>query len=125
MGDMPKRILLVEDEENIALALSYLIGREGYALRHVSDGAAAIHALEEERPDLVVLDAMVPEVSGYSVCQYIRDHDALNDLKVLMISAAGESARRRALEIGADVFFLKPFDTKALTGQIGAMLEHA
>ncbi|MEM6729005.1 MAG: response regulator [Pseudomonadota bacterium] len=125
MAEAPKNILIVEDEENIALALSILIGRAGYALEHVSDGASAIESLKSKRPDLIVLDAMLPEVSGYSVCQYIRETETLSDLKVLMISAAGEGARRKALALGADAFFLKPFDTKALTGKIGALLEHA
>ena len=119
----PKRILLVEDEENIALALSILIEREGFMLNHVPDGSDAIAALDAEKPDLVVLDAMLPNVSGYSVCQHIRETEALSDLKVLMISAAGEAARRRALDLGADAFFLKPFDTRELTGKVRAMLD--
>lgn len=122
MGEARKHVLLVEDEENIALALSILIERAGYELSHVSDGAEAIRALNTVRPDLVVLDAMIPSVSGFSVCQYIRDTDGLADLKVLMISASGDGARRRALALGADAFFLKPFDTKALTGQITDLL---
>lgn len=122
MDTPQKRILLVEDEANIAMALSYLIRREGYELDCVTDGADAIQSLDANRPDLVVLDAMIPSISGYGVCQYIRDSEALADLKVLMISAAGDGARRRALALGADAFFLKPFDTKELTGKISAML---
>ena len=123
MSDTTKRVLLVEDETNIAMALTFLIEREGYELDCVSDGAQALKALGAKRPDLVVLDAMIPEVSGYSVCQHIRETAELSGIKVLMISAAGDSARRRALEIGADAFFLKPFDTKALTGEMKALLQ--
>ncbi|MEM6897440.1 MAG: response regulator [Pseudomonadota bacterium] len=125
MTQAPKRILLVEDEKNIAMALSYIIEREGYVLDHVADGAEAIAAVDATRPDLVVLDAMLPEVSGYSVCQHIRESDELSDTKVLMISAAGETARRRALAMGADAFFLKPFDTRELTGEMQALLDGA
>lgn len=118
-----KRVLLVEDEENIALALSILIEREGYLLDHVADGDAAITVLDTERPDLVVLDAMIPGASGFDVCQHIRETEELADLKVLMISAAGLQMRRQALDMGADAFFLKPFDTRELTGQLRAMLD--
>ncbi|MEM6595328.1 MAG: response regulator [Pseudomonadota bacterium] len=125
MSTNKKRVLIVEDEDNIALALSLIIERQGYALERVANGSAAIAALEANRPDLVVLDAMIPEVSGYGVCQYIRESADLGDMKVLMISASGEGARRKALDIGADAFFLKPFDTKALTGKIGSLLGEA
>lgn len=119
----PKRVLLVEDEDNIALALSILIEREGYTLDRVADGNDAIEALNASKPDLVVLDAMIPGVSGFGVCQHIRETEELSDMKVLMISAAGQKMQRRALDIGADAFFLKPFDTSELTGQVRAMLD--
>lgn len=118
-----KRILLVEDEDNIAFALSYLIEREGYILHRVADGAAAISELDNSKPDLVVLDAMIPGVSGFDVCQYIRETECLSDLKVLMMSAAGTQAQRKALDIGADAFFLKPFDTRELTGTVRELLD--
>ncbi|MEM8537054.1 MAG: response regulator [Pseudomonadota bacterium] len=123
MTNSHKQILLVEDEENISIALSFLIKREGYDLECVSDGEEAIAALDASRPDLVVLDAMIPGISGYGVCQHIRESAALQDMKILMISAAGESARRRALEIGADAFLLKPFDTRLLTAKMRDLLE--
>ena len=118
-----KSILLVEDETNIALALEYLIGRKGYRLRHVSDGDAAITALAEERPDLVVLDVMLPGRSGYEICQYIRSDTGLRDVKVLMMTASGgEVERRKGLALGADAFFTKPFDTRQLTDEICHLL---
>ncbi|HKL65696.1 MAG TPA: response regulator, partial [Roseovarius sp.] len=81
-----KSVLLVEDEDNIALALGHLIGRAGYALRRVATGNAALDALAEDRPDLVVLDVMLPERSGYEICQLIRRDAGLADIKVLMIT---------------------------------------
>lgn len=123
MSDNRKRVLLVEDEDNIAFALSILIEREGFSLSRVSDGKAAIAALEAETHDLVVLDAMIPGVSGFDVCQHIRETKRLADLKVLMISAAGLQVQRQALDLGADDFLLKPFDAKELTGKVRDMLE--
>lgn len=122
MTDRPKQVLLVEDEDNIAMALEFLINREGFDLRRVSTGEAAMDALDEARPDLVVLDVMLPETSGYEVCQHIRERDDLRDIKVLMMSAAGDMARRKGLALGADAFFVKPFDTKLLRDEINALL---
>ncbi|MEM9843573.1 MAG: response regulator [Pseudomonadota bacterium] len=122
MTDRPKQVLLVEDEDNIAMALEFLINREGFDLKRVSTGEAAMDALDEARPDLVVLDVMLPETSGYEVCQHIRERDDLRDIKVLMMSAAGDMARRKGLALGADAFFVKPFDTKLLRDEINALL---
>jgi len=118
-----KSVLLVEDEDNIALALTHLIGRAGYRLRRVATGNAALDALAEERPDLVVLDVMLPERSGYDICQIIRRDAGLADIKVLMITASGgEAERRKGLAVGADAFMTKPFASADLTAQINALL---
>lgn len=123
MSDCAKNVLLVEDEDNIALALEYLIGGDGIDLRRVSTGEDAMAALDDQRPDLVVLDVMLPQTSGYEVCQHIRERDDLKDIKVLMMSAAGDMARRKGLAMGADAFFVKPFDTKLLRQEISLLLE--
>lgn len=123
MTERAKQVLLVEDEDNIAMALEFLINREGLNLKRVSTGEAALDALDTDRPDLVVLDVMLPEASGYEVCQHIRERDDLRDVKVLMMSAAGDMARRKGLAMGADAFFVKPFDTKLLRDEIHALLE--
>ncbi|SEM13450.1 response regulator receiver protein [Roseovarius azorensis] len=121
-----KTVLLVEDEDNIALALEHLIGRAGYRLRRVASGDAALAALAEERPDLVVLDVMLPERSGYEICQLIRRDATLKNVKVLMMTAGGgEVERRKGLAVGADAFMTKPFATADLTAQIGALLAGA
>ena len=119
-----KTVLLVEDEDNIALALSHLIGRAGYSLRRVASGTDALTALAEARPDLVVLDVMLPGKSGYEVCQLIRGDAALVGVKVLMITAGGgEMERRKGMAVGADAFMTKPFSTAELTRQVRALLE--
>lgn len=118
-----KTVLLVEDEDNIALALGHLIGRAGYELRRVASGSDALPALAESRPDLVVLDVMLPGRSGYEICQLIRRDAALSDIKVLMITAGGgEMERRKGMAVGADAFMTKPFSTAELTRQIRALL---
>jgi DNA-binding response OmpR family regulator len=119
-----KTVLLVEDEDNIALALAHLIGRAGYGLRRVTSGTDAMTALADERPDLVVLDVMLPGKSGYEVCQLIRRDEGLKGVKVLMITAGGgHMARRKGMAVGADAFMTKPFSTADLTQKVCALLE--
>ena len=123
MADAQKKILLVEDEDNIALALEFLIGRQGFALHRVSDGEQAIEALSRNLPDLVVLDVRLPGRSGYDVLQHIRSSDQLKTLKVLLMTASGgEIEQRKGLALGADAFMTKPFDTTELTQKICTML---
>lgn len=126
MAETPKKVLLVEDEDNIALALEFLIRRRGFDLRRVATGPDALEALEAEIPDLVVLDVMLPGRSGYEIIQIIRDSDRLGHVKVLMMSASGgEVERRKGLALGADRFLTKPFDTRELTDEICTLLGEA
>ncbi|MEI4234289.1 response regulator transcription factor [Roseovarius sp. D22-M7] len=119
-----KTVLLVEDEDNIALALTHLIGRAGYKLRREASGNAALAALREETPDLVVLDVMLPERSGYEICEIIRRDPDLAAIKVLMITAGGgDVERRKGLAVGADAFMTKPFASADLTARITELLE--
>lgn len=123
MNAQPKKVLLVEDEDNIALALEFLIARRGFGLKRVANGTDALEALEAERPDLVVLDVMLPGRSGYEIAQIIREREDLRDIKVLMMTASGgEVERQKGLAIGADAFFTKPFDTRQLTDEICSLL---
>jgi two-component system, OmpR family, phosphate regulon response regulator PhoB len=120
---MPKSVLLVEDEDSIALALEFLMVREGYELRRVSSGPAALDAIAERAPDLVLLDVMLPGATGYEVCQRIRLDPALKDVKVLMMTAkGGDVERRKGLALGADAFVAKPFSTAELRGTVRRLL---
>lgn len=120
---MPKSVLLVEDEDSIAFALEFLMKREGYKLHRVSDGSAALAAIAAERPDLVLLDVMLPKRSGYEVCQSIRLDPALRGVKILMMTAkGGETERRKGLALGADEFVTKPFSTKDLRERVRHLL---
>lgn len=114
----PRKVMIVEDEANIALALKTVLAREGWDLSHVSDGAAAMEAIRAERPDLVLLDVMLPGVSGYDICQQIRMDDGLGDTRILMMTARGNAVeRRKGLALGADGFIAKPFDLRDLMAQ--------
>lgn len=117
------RVLVVEDEDNIATALEFLIMREGYAHDRVASGAEAMARIEATHPDLVLLDIMLPEVSGYEICHRIRTDPDLADVKVLMMTARGSAfERRRGQELGADGFISKPFELKDLRAEVHRLL---
>lgn len=114
----PLKVLIVEDEANIALALSTVLAREGWKLTHISDGAEAMATVRSLSPDLVLLDVMLPGVSGYDICQQIRLDEALAATRILMMTARGNAVeRRKGLALGADGFIAKPFDLRDLMAQ--------
>jgi len=123
-GGTAARVFIVEDEDNIALALITVLGREGWELTRLSDGAQALEAIRRERPDLVILDVMLPSLSGYEICQRIRLDEDLDRTRILMMTARGTAVeRRKGLALGADAFVSKPFDLRDLVGQAGRLLE--
>jgi two-component system, OmpR family, phosphate regulon response regulator PhoB len=118
-----KRVLIVEDEDNIAIALDYLITREGYEHTRIATGAGAVDLIRQMRPDLVLLDVMLPEVSGYEICQNVRMDPDLKDVKILMMTARGSAMeRRKGLAMGADGFISKPFELKELRAEVRRIL---
>jgi DNA-binding response OmpR family regulator len=121
--DRKPRVLVVEDEDNIAVALDYLMTREGYEHDRVSNGADALPRIRSTHPDLVLLDVMLPEVSGYEICEGIRIDPTLSDVKVLMMTARGSAIeRRKGLALGADGFISKPFELKDLRDEVRRLL---
>ncbi|MCE6950038.1 response regulator [Cereibacter sphaeroides] len=122
-GAGKRRILVVEDEDNIAIALDYLITREGYEHDRISNGAEALGRIRDTHPDLVLLDVMLPEVSGYEICQGVRLDPTLADVKILMMTARGSAIeRKKGLALGADGFISKPFELKALRAEVRRLL---
>jgi DNA-binding response OmpR family regulator len=121
--DRKPRILVVEDEDNIAVALDYLMTREGYDHDRVASGADALPHIRKTHPDLVLLDVMLPEVSGYEICEGIRTDPSLADVKVLMMTARGSAIeRRKGMALGADGFISKPFELKDLRDEVRRLL---
>ena len=118
-----KKILIADDEPNIVTALEFLLGRAGYAVRIARNGEEALQAIEAERPDLVLLDIMMPVRSGYEVCRRIRERAEWSQIKVVMLSAKGRDAEvAKGMALGADLYVTKPFSTRELMGQIAALL---
>lgn len=118
-----RRVLVVEDEDNIAIALDYLMTREGYDHDRIANGADAMDRIRATHPDLVLLDVMLPEVSGYEICQGVRLDPALSDVKILMMTARGSAIeRRKGLALGADGFISKPFELRELRDEVRRLL---
>lgn len=120
---MTKRILIVDDEPNIVISLEFLMKREGYEVAVASDGDAALEQVAAKRPDLVLLDVMLPMKSGFEVCQQLRANPQWAGIKVVMLTAKGREAEvEKGLALGADAYMTKPFSTKDLVGQVKQLL---
>ncbi len=118
---MKKRILVVEDDPAILTGLVDLLQGEGFLVEQAMDGAAALARHAEARPDLVLLDVMIPEKSGYEVCREIRRTDA--STPVIMLTAKGEEVDKVVgLELGADDYVVKPFSAQELLARVRAVL---
>ncbi len=117
------RILIVDDEPNIVLSLEFLMKREGFQTAVAADGEAALEAVARSKPDLVVLDVMLPRLDGFEVCRRIRADPDSRSVKVLMLTAKGrETEVARGLALGADAYVTKPFSTRDVVAQIRRLL---
>lgn len=120
---MTKTILIVDDEPNIVISLEFLLERDGWRVQVARDGQEALDAMQRDVPDLVLLDVMLPRVSGYDVCQRIRERPAWRSVRVLMLTAKGrEVEMAKGLALGADGYVTKPFSTGELLARIRALL---
>ncbi len=120
------RILVVEDEADLALLLSYNLEAEGYAAETVERGDEAELRLVESPPDLVILDWMLPGVSGLEICRRLRAREATRTLPVIMLTARGEESERvRGLSVGADDYVVKPFSVPELMARVRALLRRS
>jgi DNA-binding response OmpR family regulator len=117
-------ILVVDDEPNIVLSLEFLLKQAGFRVRTVSNGEAALAAIAQEPPDLVLLDVMIPGRDGYAVCQEIRSNPAWRDMRIIMLTAkGGDIQREKGLSLGADEYVTKPFSTRELVERVRRMLD--
>jgi len=125
-SDRAPRILVVEDESSLALLLTYNLEAEGYQVEHVDNGDEAELRIAESPPDLVILDWMLPGVSGLEICRRLRARDACRDMPIIMLTARGEESERvRGLSVGADDYVVKPFSTPELMARVRALLRRA
>ncbi len=119
-------LVVVEDEAALVELLRYNFEKEGFRVTTATDGEAALVTVAEAKPDLVVLDWMLPHVSGLEVCRQLRRKSETRDLPIIMLTARGEEADRvRGLEVGADDYVAKPFSPSELIARVRAVLRRA
>jgi two-component system phosphate regulon response regulator PhoB len=125
-SDRAPRILVVEDEAALAYLLVYNLEAEGYQVEHVDHGDEAELRIAESPPDLLILDWMLPGVSGLEICRRLRARENCRDMPVIMLTARGEESERvRGLSVGADDYVVKPFSTPELMARVRALLRRA
>ena len=126
MSGLKPRILIVEDETAVVTLLRYNLEHEGFEVDAVSDGEEALVAVEENPPDLVLLDWMLPQLSGIEVCRQLRRRPGTKQLPIIMLTARGEEADTvRGLDAGADDYVPKPFSPAELTARVHALLRRS
>jgi DNA-binding response OmpR family regulator len=120
---MPASILVADDEPNIVLSLEFILKQAGYRVRVAPDGEAALAAIGQEPPDLLVLDAMMPRRDGFDVCGTIRANPAWGGVRILMLTAKGSDAERsKGLALGADDYLTKPFSNREVVERVRQLL---
>jgi two-component system phosphate regulon response regulator PhoB len=120
---MRPNILITEDEAALVAMLRYNLEKEGYAVDEAADGQEALIKVSESKPDLILLDWMLPQLSGLEVCRQIRRNPETRNIPIIMVTARGEEADRvRGLDVGADDYIAKPFSPSELMARIRAVL---
>ncbi|MFM6954905.1 MAG: response regulator transcription factor [Sphingobacteriaceae bacterium] len=116
---LSNKILIVDDDPNILLSLEFLLSKNNYQVFIARNGLEALSAIEQEVPDIVLLDVMMPDLDGYEVCEFIRKKKTYAHAKVIFISARSkESDIEKGYEMGADLYVVKPFSTRTLLEKI-------
>lgn len=121
-----KRILIIEDDRDIVELVRYNLVNEGFQITAALDGSTGLAAIRKSPPDLLLLDLMLPKLSGLEICREIRRDETLNRLPILMLTARGDEADRVVgLEMGADDYVTKPFSPRELVARVKALLRRA
>jgi DNA-binding response OmpR family regulator len=124
VADSRRKVLIADDEPNIVTALDFLLRRSGYDVRVASTGEEALALVESYGPDVVLLDIMMPQKSGYDVCQRMRERPEWRHIKIVMLSARGREAEvNKGLSLGADLYITKPFSTHELIATINGFFD--
>ena len=119
---MPKHLLLIEDEPNIIEAISFILSRDGWSVRAHSDGTNAVETASRLKPDVIILDVMLPGKSGYDILREIREEPDISGMPVLMLTARGQTKDRELAEkAGASRFMTKPFSNADVVEAVRAL----
>lgn len=120
---MKHKILIVDDEPNIVVTLEFLMEQQDYEYVIARDGEEAMEKIREFKPELVLLDIMLPRLNGYEVCQRIRENADLKRIKIILLTAKGREVEiAKGMALGADAYITKPFATKDLIEEVRRQL---
>jgi len=120
---MSRKILIVDDEPNIAVPLQFLMEQNAYDVRTIFVGQEAIRTISEYKPDLILLDIMPPQLDGFEICQIVRRHPELWNIKIIFLTAMGRDADRvKGMALGADAYIIKPFSNSDVMGKVRELL---
>ncbi|MDH3626532.1 MAG: response regulator [Acidobacteriota bacterium] len=119
-------ILVVDDDAFIRKPLEYILEQEGFEARIACDGDECLEQVKKHRPDLIILDVMMPKRDGFEVCEVLKSDAELRDIPVILLSARGrENDQRRGIELGAADFMTKPYSPSELIGRVRELLDEA
>jgi len=121
---MPKEILIVDDEPDVVVPIQFLMEQQGYRVMAAERGEDALDLIYHYKPDLVILDIMLPGIDGYEVCEIIRLDPNYRDVKIMFLTAKGREVDiAKGLALGADVYLTKPFSNDELVAKVKELLE--
>ena len=121
---MPKEILIVDDEPGVAVPIQFLMEQKGYRVMIAERGEDALDLIYHYRPDLVLLDIMLPGIDGYEVCEIIRLDPNFRDVKIFFLTAKGREVEiAKGLALGADAYITKPYSNAELVAKVNELLE--
>jgi len=120
---MPKEILIVDDEPSIVVPIQFLMEQQGYSVLVAANGEDALDAIYKYKPDLILLDIMLPRIDGYEVCEIVRLNPEYRDIKIIFLTAKGREVEiAKGLALGADAYITKPFSNTELVAKVKELL---
>lgn len=121
---MPKEILIVDDEPSIVVPIQFLMEQQGYSVLVAENGEDALDAIYKYKPDLILLDIMLPRIDGYEVCEIVRLNPEYRGTKIIFLTAKGREVEiAKGLSLGADAYIIKPFSNTELVAKVKELLE--
>jgi DNA-binding response OmpR family regulator len=121
---MPQKVLIVDDEPSIIVAIQFLMEQNGYETIVAFSGEEAMEAVANHRPDLILLDIMLPVVDGFEVCQRVRENPDWKNIRIVLVTALGSDVNvTKGLDLGADAYITKPFSNADLVAKVKELLE--
>jgi len=122
---MPKEILIVDDEPSIVVPIQFLMEQQGYSVLVAENGEDALDVIYKYKPDLILLDIMLPRIDGYEVCEIVRLNPDYRDIKIIFLTAKGREVEiAKGLALGANAYITKPFSNTELVAKVKELLDN-